>query len=128
LREGRDVTLVTSGVLTAETLKAAELLKEQGVSARVVNIFTWKPIDRELIEKCAKETGALVTVENHNIINGLGSAVAEALCETAPAPLERVGCLDRFGEVGPQDYLQKAFKMTAQDIIEKTAAVLKRKK
>jgi len=127
LQEGKDVTLITSGVLTADTLKAAQMLKEQGISVKVVNIFTWKPIDRELIEKCAKETGAIVTVENHNIINGLGSAVAEVLAETTPAPLERVGCLDRFGEVGPQDYLQKAFKMTPQDIVDKAVTVLKRK-
>lgn len=127
LNEGADVTLFTSGVLAVDTLKAAQVLKEQGVSAKVVNIFTWKPIDRELIEKCARETGAAVTVENHNIINGLGSAVSEVLGETYPVPIERVGCLDRFGEVGPQDYLQKAFKMTTADIVEKTLKVLKRK-
>lgn len=128
LREGKDLTLIASGILTADALEAARLLEEQGIFARVVNLFTWKPIDRELVEKCAKETGALVTVENHNIVGGLGSAVAEALCETAPVPLERVGCLDRFGEVGPQDYLQKVFKMTAKDIMDKAVAVIKRKK
>ena len=84
LRDGSDITLISSGFLLSETLKAADMLKEQGVSARVVNMFTWKPIDKELIVKCANETGAIVTVENHNIINGLGSAVAEVLVEKQP--------------------------------------------
>lgn len=127
LREGKDVTLITSGVLVADTVKAADMLREKGVSAKVVNMFTWKPIDKELIAQCAKDTGAVVTVENHNIINGLGSAVSEVLTETVPVPLERIGCQDRFGEVGPQDYLQKVFKMTAEDIVEKAVEVLKRK-
>jgi transketolase len=128
LKDGKDVTLITSGVLTADTIKAAQMLEAEGISARVVNIFTWKPIDRTLIEKCATETGAIITVENHNIINGLGSAVAEVLAETVPVPMERIGCLDRFGEVGPQGYLQKAFHMTAEDIIEKAKKAFNRKK
>jgi transketolase len=127
LKEGKDVTLFTSGILVHDTLNAAESLEAKGISARVVNIFTWKPIDRELIEQCAMETGAVVTVENHNIINGLGSAVAGVLGETCPVPLERVGCIDQFGEVGPQDYLQEAFKMTQEDIENKVNMVLKRK-
>ena len=128
LREGEDVTLITSGVLTADTLRAATLLEKKGICARVVNLFTWKPIDRKLIACCAAETRAVVTVENHNVICGLGSAVAETLAETCPVPLERVGCEDRFGEVGPQDYLQKAFNMTVDDIVQKTLKALKRKK
>jgi transketolase len=127
LRDGTDVTLIASGVLVADALKAADILKEKGVSARVVNLFTWKPIDADLIAKCARETGAIVTVENHNIVNGLASAVSEVLTSTVPVPVEKIGCQDRFGEVGPQDYLQKVFKMTAEDIVEKALAVLKRK-
>ena len=92
------------------------MLEKVGVSARVINIFTLKPIDSELIVKCAKETGALVTVENHNIINGLGSAVSEVVVENLPVPVERVGVKDRFGQVGPVDYLKETYGLTADDI------------
>lgn len=128
IKDGSDVTLITSGFLTSETLKAADMLEAQGISARVVNMFTWKPIDKEIIVKCANETGAIVTVENHNIINGLGSAVAEVLAENTPVPMERIGSRDRFGEVGPVDYLQKVFEMTAEDITDKAKHVIERKK
>jgi len=127
LKEGKDVTIVSSGILVAESLKAAENLEKEGISARVVNIFTIKPVDKELIEQCAKETGAIVTCENHNIINGLGSAVAEALCETYPVPQERIGSQDQFGEVGPIEYLMKRFEMGENDIMAKVKKVLKRK-
>ena len=127
IRDGSDITLIASGVLVGEALSAAELLEKQGISARVVNIFTWKPIDTDLIVQCARETGAIVTVENHNIINGLGSAVAEVLGENAPTPLGRIGSQDQFGEVGSVDYLIKTFKMTAQDIAAKATEVLKKK-
>ena len=127
LKEGKDVTIFTSGVLVHDSLNAAEALEIKGISAKVVNLFTWKPIDREIIKQCAQETGAVITVENHNIINGLGSAVAEVLGETYPVPMERVGCIDRFGEVGSQDYLQKVFKMMPEDIEDKVNMVLKRK-
>jgi transketolase len=127
LRDGQDVTLIASGCLVGDTLDAAQQLSEQGISARVVNIFTWKPIDTELIVRCAKETGAIVTVENHNIIGGLGGAVAEVLAENAPAVMERIGSQDRFGEVGQVDYLKKAFGMTAEDIAEKAKKALGRK-
>lgn len=127
IRDGNDVTLITSGFLVSDTLEAADILKQQGVSARVVNMFTWKPIDTELITKCVSETGAIVTVENHNIINGLGSAVAEVLAENVQAPMERIGSRDRFGEVGSVDYLKKTFEMTADDIVKKTMKVIQRK-
>jgi len=127
LREGTDVTLMSSGYLLPDTLEAAELLAKQGVSARVVDMFTWKPIDTELIVKCANETGAIVTAENHSIIGGLGSAVAEVLVENAPVPMERIGS-NRFGEVGPVDYLKKAFHMTVEDIVAKAVKALDRKK
>jgi len=127
LKDGKDVTMITSGFLTSETSKAADMLAQDGVSARVVNMFTWKPIDKDLIVKCAGETGAIVTVENHNIINGLGSAVAEVLVENKPVPMERIGSQDRFGEVGSVDYLQKTFEMTAEDIVKKAKSVLARK-
>jgi transketolase len=127
LREGSDVTIISSGILVDESLKAAESLEKKGISARVVNMFAIKPIDRELIQKCARETGAIVTCENHNIINGLGSAVAEALVETFPVPMERIGSRDQFGEIGSVEYLMKRYGMGAGDIEKKTLEVLKRK-
>lgn len=128
LKDGKDATIIATGIMVNETLKAAEVLEKEGISARVVNIFTLKPIDSGLIVKCAEETGALVTAENHNIFNGLGSAVAEVLSENIPTPLERVGVNDLFGEVGPQDYLAKRFELTAEDIVAKVKKVLARKK
>jgi len=127
LTEGDDLTLIASGIMVAESLKAAELLEQKGIRARVVNIFTIKPIDKELIVKCAQETGTIVTCENHNVINGLGSAVAEVLAENCPVPMERVGVQDLFGEVGSVDYLQKRFAMTAEDIAAKAEKCLARK-
>lgn len=128
LEDGKDVTIIASGILVDEALKAAETLNDKGISAKVVNIFTLKPIDKELIIECAEETGAIVTVENHNIINGLGSAVAEVLVENFPVPMERVGVADLFGEVGSIDYLKKRFELTSQDIINKVEKVLARKR
>jgi transketolase len=128
LREGNDVTLIATGIMVDDALKAAESLQKVGISARVVNIFTLKPIDSELITKCAKETGALVTVENHNIINGLGSAVSEVVVENLPVPVERVGVKDRFGQVGPVDYLKETYGLTADDICNSVQKVLGRKK
>lgn len=128
LRKGSDVTIVATGILVTEALDASKQLEAEGISARVVNIFTIKPIDKELLIKCALETGAIVTAENHNIINGLGSAVAEVLVEGAPVPMERIGCQDEFGEVGPENYLKERFEMTAGDIMKKVRKVIGRKK
>ncbi|MDR2109820.1 MAG: transketolase family protein [Spirochaetaceae bacterium] len=129
LREGSDLTIIASGILVSEALIAAEQLKAQGISARVVDIFTIKPIDTELIQKCAAETGAVVTAENHNIIGGLGSAVAEVLALKGPfCPVEMVGVQDEFGEVGDMKYLVKRFGLNAETIQKKALDVLKRKK
>ena len=128
LRDGCDVTIFASGVLVSEALDAAEELEKQGIFARVVNLFTWKPIDEELITQCARETGAIVTVENHSITNGLGSAVSEVLVEHTPVPMERVGCHERFGEVGPQDYLMEALNMSRKHIVQKAICAVNRKK
>lgn len=127
LVEGSDVTIIATGIMVKEALDAAELLKAEGISARVVNIFTLKPIDQDLVVKCAKETGAIVTAENHNIINGLGSAVAEVLGEHMPVPLERVGVKDLFGEVGPVGYLRERFELTAEEIVIKSKKAIARK-
>jgi transketolase len=128
IRDGSDLTIIAAGFCVAEAIKAAAILAKQGISARVIDMFTIKPIDKEAIVKAAAETGAIVTAENHNIINGLGSAVAEVLAENRPIPLERVGVQDVFGEVGPVDYLAERFELTARDIVKKAERVLKRKK
>ena len=127
LRDGSDVTIFASGIMVDVALTAAELLAEKDISARVQNIFTLKPIDKEAIVTCAKETGAIVTAENHNVINGLGSAVAEVLVEHCPTPMERVGVQDLFGEVGSEDYLRERFELMPQNIVEKVEKVLIRK-
>lgn len=127
LRDGSDITLITSGYCTSDVVKAADKLAEQGIFARVLNLFTWKPIDAEAICKAAEETGAIVTVENHNIINGLGSAVAEVVGEHCPVPMKRIGVPDVFGEVGSIDYLKKIFGMTTDDIVAAAQNVMQRK-
>ena len=124
LRNGNDVTIMATGIMVLESLQAAEILSAQGISARVVNFFTIKPVDREAIICCAEETGAIVTAENHNIIGGLGSAVAEVLSENYPVPMGRIGCEDRFGEVGSVEYLRETLGMTAQHIAVKVIDVL----
>lgn len=127
LRNGTDVTIVASGIMVAEALKAAEILADAGVSARVVDMFTWKPMDVELVAKCAEETGAIVTAENHNIFGGLGAAVSEACVKTVPVPIEMVGIKDQFGQVGTEDYLRKAYNLTAEAIVDAAKKVIERK-
>ena len=127
LRDGKDATIIATGLCVAESLKAANLLATRGISVRVLNMFTIKPIDREAVVKAAAETGAIVTAENHNIINGLGSAVAEVLCESLPIPMERIGIRDMFGEVGSIDYLKQRFELTGADIANKVEKVISRK-
>ncbi len=116
LREGGDVTIIASGIMVAESLKAADLLKEQGVEATVIDMFSIKPIDKELIVKYATKTKAVVTAENHNVIGGLGSAVAEVLSEHCPTRMRRIGVKEQFGQVGKMDYLMEFYKLTARDI------------
>ena len=127
LRDGNDVTVFASGIMVDVALAAAALLEEQSISTRVMDMFTLKSIDEEAIITCAKETGAIVTAENHNIINGLGSAVAEVLAEHIPTPMERVGVQDLFGEVGPEEYLRERFELTPEKLVKKVEAVLRRK-
>lgn len=127
LRDGKDVTIIAAGYLVAKAAKAAEELEKEGISARVLDMFTWKPIDAEAIISAAKDTGAIVTCENHNVINGLGSAVAEVLAKNCPCPVEMVGVQDEFGEVGPVSYLEERFKMRTEDVVSAVKAVIKRK-
>lgn len=128
IKDGKDVTIIAAGLCVSEAIEAAKILAGRGISARVLDMFTIKPIDKEAIIKSAKETGAIVTAENHNIINGLGSAVAEVLSENEPVPMERIGAQDVFGEVGPVDYLKERFGLTANDIVNKVEKALARKK
>ena len=127
LKDGSDVTLIASGVMVDEALKAAEQLQEKGVSARVIDMFCWKPIDEELIKKAAAETGCIVTCENHQVGCGLGSAVANVLVKNTPVPVEMVGIQDRFGQVGPQDFLMKEYNLLAEDIIAAAERAMQRK-
>lgn len=127
VKEGSDVTLFASGICVSESMIAAEKLAEEGISAEVVNVFTIKPIDVAGIVESVSKTGAAVTAENHNIINGLGSAVSEVLAENKPVPLERVGVKDRFGEVGSVDYLKKTMGLTADDIVAAAKKAIARK-
>ena len=127
LREGADVSLIATGLMVYEALKAADRLQAEGVSARVVDMFTVKPLDAEAVAECARITGAVVTAENHNVIGFLGSAVAEALGERFPAPLERVGVMDQFGEVGTQEYLMQRFGLTDEAIYQKALRAIARK-
>ncbi|MDR0917607.1 MAG: transketolase family protein [Oscillospiraceae bacterium] len=127
LRDGADVTIFASGIMVAESLAAAETLAAQGVSARVADVFTIKPIDRELIAKSAAETGAIVTAENHNVVGGLYSAVSETVAATIPVPIERVGVEDAFGQVGSESFLASAYDLTAEHIVRAALAAVARK-
>ena len=127
VKDGTDVTLIACGIMVEVALRAAELLAADNISAAVVNISTIKPIDAALITKMAEQTGAVVTCEEHNIIGGLASAVAEVLVEKCPVPMERVGVEDKFGQSGLPDELMKAYGLTAEHIAEKAKAAIARK-
>ena len=125
--DGKDVTIVATGIMVAMALEAREALAAEGISARVVNIHTIKPIDREIIAKAARETGAIVTAEEHNIIGGLGSAVAEVICEECPVPMARVGMKDTYGHSGTVPALLEAYGMTPANIVEAVKTAIARK-
>jgi transketolase len=125
--EGSDLTIVACGVMVYEALRAREALEERGVSARVVDLHTVKPIDAALIERCARETGAIVTAEEHQVNGGLGGAVAEVVVKTHPAPVEMVAVMDRFGQSGKPAELMDAFGLRARDIVAAAERVLPRK-
>ncbi len=125
LADGKDVTLVATGLMVAKTLEAKKILAEQGIDAAVINIHTIKPIDSELIARYAAKTGTLFTVEEHLVIGGLGGAVAEVVCEKAPARLFRIGVDDRFGISGPSNEVLSYFGLTAEGIAGKVLSALK---
>ena len=127
LLEGKDAVIFATGIMVAHSLTAAKLLKTEGIDVKVVNIHTIKPIDQDAVISAAQATGAVVTAENHNVIGGLGSAVAEVLSENCPVNMQRVGVLDQFGEVGKSAYLLKRFHLTPDDIADAVRKVLKKK-
>ena len=119
LREGKDITLIATGLCVSETLEAAKLLEADGIDAKVINIHTIKPLDEELVVAAAKETGKVVTIEEHSVIGGLGSAVCDALCVNHPTPVYKIGINDTFGESGPAVELIKKYGLDAKSIYEK---------
>ena len=129
LTEGTDVTLIATGLLVGEAIKAAELLKNEGISVRVINMATIKPLDKEIVAKAVAETGLIVTAEEHSIIGGLGSAVAEAVCESTPVPVVRVGVEDEYGKSGPAAELLEVFGLCAANLAARVrdAMEIKRK-
>ena len=128
LKSGTDVTIIATGLMVKEAMEAYDLLAAEGISARIVNMATIKPIDREIIEKAARETGAIVTAEEHSVIGGLGSAVAEVVTETYPVPVVKVGVYDTFGMSGPANDLLDIFGLRAKDIAAKAKEAIAAKK
>jgi transketolase len=128
LREGGDVALIAGGIMVAEALKAADMLAAEGIEARVLDMFTVKPLDNQAVMDAAVHCGAIVSCENHNVINGLGAAISQLLALTRPTPMEMVGVADRFGEVGAESYLRKHFGLTAEDIAAAARRAVIRKK
>ena len=126
LKGGNDVTIIATGLMVQEALKAAETLKAEGIDARVINIHTIKPIDKDIIIKASKETGAIVTAEEHYIMGGLGSAVTEVVCEAAPCPVKIIGT-DRYGKSGKPAELFEEYGLTAENIVSKVKEVIKLK-
>ncbi|MDI9475987.1 MAG: transketolase family protein [Natronincolaceae bacterium] len=127
LNKGDDATIITTGLMVGEALEAAGELETRGIKARVINMHTIKPIDENLIIEAAKETGAIVTAEEHNIIGGLGSAVAEVIGENHPVPLKRIGIKDTFGESGKPAELMKKYGLTSDGIVKAVISLIDRK-
>jgi len=127
LKDGTDVSLIACGVMVYKALQAADILGKEGVSARVINISSIKPIDVDLIIRAARETGCVVTAEEHSIVGGLGGAVAEVLAENCPVPVKRVGIEDKFGTSGDADLLMEVYGLTSENIAKAAREVIKKK-
>lgn len=127
ISEGKDVTIFSTGIMCKPAIDACNILKEEGISAEVINIHTIKPIDEDIIIKSLNKTKAAVTCENHNILGGLYSAVSEVACRNIPVPIEPIGIVDHFGEVGSRKFLSEKYKMTASDIVEACKKVINKK-
>ena len=128
LVEGKDVTIAAYGETVVEALKCAEMLKEKGISAEIINVPVIKPLDENTILESARKTGAVLTVENHSIIGGLGSAVCELLSENLPLPVKRIGVRDKFGQSGDCDLLMKEYGLVAEKFVEDALELFERKK
>ena len=126
MREGTDIAIIANGLMTYEAIKAGEALEAMGIHARIVNMSTIKPLDEELVLKCAKECGKIITCEEHSIIGGLGEAVCSYLAETCPVPVKRIGVNDKFGCSGTAAEVLKAYGLSAEHIVEVTKAFLNR--
>ena len=124
VKEGTDITLIATGIMVAEAMDAAEILEKDGISARVIDMHTLKPLDEAAVIKAAQETKGIVTVEEHTIIGGLGSAVAEVLVENHPTKMKRIGVLDTFGESGTPDELLVKYHLKAVDIVKAAKEIL----
>lgn len=124
LKDGSDITIIATGLLVNEAIEAEKVLSEAGISARIINIHTIKPIDREIIIKAAKETGRIVTCEEHSVIGGLGSAVADVVTEEFPVPVHKIGVNDEFGKSGPAKDLLKEFGLSAENIVATVKRIL----
>ena len=128
MKDGSDVTIVATGLMVSVAMDAAKLLEEKGINARIINIHTIKPLDKDIILKAAAETGAIVTAEEHNIIGGLGSAVTEAVCESNPVPVVRLGVNDSFGHSGKVPPLLEMYGLTAENLAAKAELAISMKK
>lgn len=124
IKDGKDVAIIASGLMVAEATEAGRALAEQGIDARVINIHTIKPLDRDIVIKAACETGRIITVEEHNVIGGLGSAVGDVVLEECPVPVIKIGMKDVFGESGPAKALLKKYGLCAENIVAVTRAAL----
>ncbi len=123
--DGNDLTIIASGIMLSTALEASNILKASGIHARVIDPITIKPLDADLIVQCARETGAIVTAENHNVIGGLGGAVSELLSERFPVPIYKVGVMDVYGQVGNEVFLRNTYQLRTSDIVEKAMSILK---
>lgn len=128
LQDGNDISIFCSGIMVQEAMEANKTLKEQGINADIINIHTIKPIDKQAIIDSARKTGAVLTVENHNVIGGLKSAVCEVLMEEYPVPLKAIGIKDQFGQVGKLPFLKEFYKMRAEDIVNSAKELISNKK
>ena len=127
LRDGKDITIVSTGIMTPEALVAANILTEGGIDVRLIHLHTIKPIDMEILIKAAQETNCILTVENHSIVGGLGGAVSEVLSENCPTLIKRIGIKDTFGESGSLNDLFCKYSLTAENIVKETKEIIKKK-
>ena len=127
LRKGKDITIVSTGMMTPEALVAANILENEGISVRLIHLHTIKPIDKEILIKAAKETNCIITAENHSIIGGLGGAVAEVLSENCPTLMKRIGINDTFGESGSLKDLFFKYGLTSENIVKEAKNLIEKK-